>query len=104
MIRIPGKLGEFHRHLQRFAAHEGVSEHEALRRLGQIFDLSANATGVSAPQAQALDEGEIIVTCEMCCDPSWEQWWRDNFGVFWQAAKWWYCGSLGQECECGGNG
>ena len=45
---------------------------------------------------EALDD-DVILDCELCT-PEWEWWWQENYGVFWQAARWWHCGPLGLEC------
>jgi len=102
MVKIPGKAGELRRELARFQQRYSVSLRDALEALEHIFQLSRSASLEAAPNGAAgtFDEGEIVITCEMCCDPAWVSWWQTNFGSWWREARWWYCGPFGQDCQC----
>ena len=56
---------------------------------------------VSQPETIRTGD-DIIIDCNFCCGPNADQWFMDNYGPVWQAAKFFTCGWPGLDCSCGG--
>jgi hypothetical protein len=81
------ELAEFHKHLAHLP--------KVLEKAVEIVNLNLNGKFVP-------EDGDIIVTCDFCCGPDADQWFQDNYGPVWQAAKFFTCGWPGLDCSCNG--
>ena len=81
------ELAEFHKHL----AH-----------LPKVLEKAVELVNMNLHPKIGSDD--IVVTCELCCSPDGDQFFRDAYGPAWQAAKYFTCGIFGLDCSCGNGG
>lgn len=76
---------------------DGKPVRKYLHALAQIIELD-HARGWKWRDTGTLDRGESLDDdeCALCRDASW---WQDNYGSFWEEARWVYCGPLGHNCD-----
>ena len=88
MLQPTNKVEEFESVLLAFCKNFGYSRADGILKIYWILE--------TTDEINKRDRrGDIVITCAVCAD---QAWWEENYGPFWQAAHWWYCGPLGLNC------
>ena len=89
MVEPSNQVETFEQVLRTFCKNFGYSRADGILKIYSILETTdeLNKRGRRA---------DIVITCAVCAD---QAWWEENYGMFWEAARWWYCGPLGLNCS-----
>lgn len=97
-----GSLGHVERVIDAFVTQFGGTRTLAVVTIAAVLE---RARDVKLPRHGSRPDGveaatngdDVILPCTLC-EPDWIPWWQQNYGSFWEAARWLHCGPLGNDC------